>query len=60
MQSVTVVSDEGWYAEALAKAAFLAGSEAGRGLLTTADASGCFFIDGDECIAVGAWDEMRA
>src|SRR4051812_43649993 len=60
VQSVTVVSDEGWYAEALAKAAFLAGPEAGPELLTTAGASGYFFIDGDQTVAVGAWDEMRA
>jgi thiamine biosynthesis lipoprotein len=60
VQAVTVVSDEGWYAEALAKAAFLAGPSAGAELLTTAGASGFFFCDGDETFAVGAWNEMSA
>jgi thiamine biosynthesis lipoprotein len=60
VQSVTVVSDEGWYAEALAKAAFLAGVDGGPELLAVAGASGYFFLDGDQTLAVGQWDEMRA
>jgi thiamine biosynthesis lipoprotein len=60
VQSVTVVGDEGWYAEALAKAAFLAGPSEGAALLESAGASGLFFCDGDESIAVGGWNELLA
>jgi thiamine biosynthesis lipoprotein ApbE len=60
VQSVTVVADEGWYAEALAKAAFLAGPSDGPGLLTAAGASGYFFCDGEETVAVGDWNALVA
>jgi thiamine biosynthesis lipoprotein len=60
VQSVTVVSDEGWYAEALAKAAFLAGPAEGAALLESAGASGLFFCDGDETVAVGRWNDLLA
>jgi thiamine biosynthesis lipoprotein len=60
VQSVTVVADEGWYAEALAKAAFLAGPEQGAQVLTSAGASGIFFCDDDETVAVGHWQELIA
>jgi thiamine biosynthesis lipoprotein len=47
-------------AEALAKAAFLAGPLSGPELLVAAGASGYFFLDGDETLAVGQWNELRA
>lgn len=60
VQSVTVVADEGWYAEALAKAAFLAGPVDGALLLEAAGASGCFFCDDEQTVAVGHWNELLA
>ena len=60
VQSVTVVTAEGWYAEALTKAAFLAGPDAGAQLLDDAGASGFFFCDGDDMRAVGRWAELLA
>ena len=60
VQAVTVVTDEGWHAEALAKAAFLAGADRGAQLLVDAGASGYLFCDGDETVAVGRWTELIA
>jgi thiamine biosynthesis lipoprotein len=60
VQSVTVVSTDGWYAEALAKAAFLAGPDEGARILTDAGAAGYFFCDADETVAVGNWHELLA
>jgi len=60
VQSVTIVGDQGWYVEALAKAAFLAGPVDGADLLVAAGASGYFFLDGDQTVAVGSWNELRA
>src|SRR3954465_13341196 len=60
VQSVTVVTDEGWYAEALAKAAFLAGPDEGARVLEAAGASDFFFCDDDRTVAVGDWHRLSA
>ncbi len=60
VHSVTVVAEQGWQAEVLAKAAFLAGPKDGAALLTDVGASGLFLYAGDRSVAVGDWLEMLA
>jgi thiamine biosynthesis lipoprotein ApbE len=60
VQGVTVVADECWYAEALAKATFLAGPDDGVDLLNDAGASGYFFCDNDRTVAAGDWNALLA
>jgi thiamine biosynthesis lipoprotein len=55
LQSVTAVASEGWRAEALATAAFLAGPDDGRVLLEAADASGLLVRDNDTVTVAGDW-----
>jgi thiamine biosynthesis lipoprotein len=60
VQAVTVVADEGWHAEALATAAFLAGATDGVAVLEAAGASGLIVRDDDSLALAGAWAEMLA
>jgi thiamine biosynthesis lipoprotein len=60
VQAVTVVADEGWQAEALATAAFLAGAEHGLAILEAGGASGLIVRDDDTLAVAGAWAELLA
>jgi thiamine biosynthesis lipoprotein len=60
VQAVTAVAPEGWRAEAVAKAAFLAGAHSGAALLEEHGLSGLLIRDDDTTVAAGAWTELRA
>ncbi|MDX6287981.1 MAG: FAD:protein transferase [Frankiales bacterium] len=60
VQAVTVVSNEGWRAEALTTAAFLAGADHAVALLEAEGASGLIVRDDDTLAFAGAWTELLA
>lgn len=58
LQAVTVVAEEGWQAEVLAKAAFLAGPTGGPTLLDDAMAQGLFVLDDGTVRTTPGWREL--
>jgi FAD:protein FMN transferase len=59
LASVTVVAGEAWWAEVLAKAAFLAGAEEGAALLVEAGATGLLVTDDGEVVEVEGLGQFR-
>ena len=59
LASVTVVAGETWWAEVLAKAAFIAGPEAGAALVRDAGATGLFVHDDGRVEALPGLDAFR-
>jgi thiamine biosynthesis lipoprotein len=57
--SVTVIAGEAWRAEVLAKAAFLAGAEAGPRLVTDAGATGLIVTDDGAVLELDGMSEFR-
>jgi thiamine biosynthesis lipoprotein len=57
--AVTVATSEAWWAEALAKAAFVAGAAEGRNLLEEAGAAGLLVDDAGALHATAAWERFR-
>lgn len=57
LAGVTVLASEGWWAEVLAKACFVAGALAGRALLERRGVSGVLVTDGGDVILAGAAHE---
>jgi thiamine biosynthesis lipoprotein len=59
LASVTVVAGEAWHAEVLAKAAFVAGPEEGRALVTQAGATGLFVTDDGDVVELDGLEAFR-
>ena len=55
LAGVTVITGQGWHAEVLAKAAFLAGPEDGAALLAAHDAAGVLITDDGGVHEAGDW-----
>lgn len=58
--TVTVVAGEAWWAEALTKAVFVLGVDAGCELLDAHDVHGLLFLADGSSLAVGRWREILA
>jgi FAD:protein FMN transferase len=58
LQTVTVATDEGWRAEALATAAFLAGPDEAPDVLAAVGASGFLVHDDGSTTAAGRWQGL--
>lgn len=58
--AVTVVSAEGWWAEALTKAAFVAGVDDGRALVAVLGATGLLVSASGEVVEVDGLEELAA
>jgi thiamine biosynthesis lipoprotein ApbE len=57
--SVTVIAGEAWRAEVLAKAAFIAGVDAGKALVEATGATGLFVTDAGEVVELAGLGGFR-
>jgi thiamine biosynthesis lipoprotein len=58
--SVSIVAGEAWWAEALTKAVFVLGVEAGRDILEAHGVHGLFFLEDGGSVVAGDWRQILA